>query len=143
MQVPIYFNLSATIIKENYNFEFYFDKTDIKPPILDGGHKIVLINWLNYEHMVYKVNNDIPVNIPSYPYVLMCYAIIELTSIGLKQPLVTSQSQARRLDKLSQHVSVDTLSQHAIAQSQARKARHAIPAYNNTDKLSQHAVTQS
>ena len=57
----------------------------------------------------------------------MCYAIIELTPIGLKQPLVTSQSWARRLDKLSQHVSVDTLSQHAVAQSQAKEARHAIP----------------
>ena len=49
----------------------------------------------------------------------MCYAIIELTQIGLKQPLVTSQSQARKLD---------TLSQHAVAQSWAKEARHAIPA---------------
>ena len=58
---------------------------------------------------------------------LMCYAIIELTWIGLKQPLVTGQSQDGRLDKLSQH---------AIAQSQTRKARHTIPACNNIDKLS-------
>ena len=36
----------------------------------------------------------------SYPKTVggMCYAII-----GLKQPLVTSQSQAGRPDKLSQH----------------------------------------
>ena len=47
----------------------------------------------------------------------MCYAIIELTLIGLKQPLVTSQSQARRLDALSKHASVDKLSQHAVVQS--------------------------
>ena len=47
----------------------------------------------------------------------MCYAIIELTLIGLKQPLVTSQSQAGRLDTLSQQTSVDKLSQHAIAKS--------------------------
>ena len=33
----------------------------------------------------------------------MCYAIIKLTPIGLKQPLVTSQSQARRLHTLPQH----------------------------------------
>ena len=36
-------------------------------------------------------------------YDVLCYAIIELTLIGLKQPLVTNQSQARRLDTLSQH----------------------------------------
>ena len=55
----------------------------------------------------------------SYPKTVggMSYAIIELTLIGLKQPLVTSQSQAQRLDKLSQHVSVDTLSQYAVTQS--------------------------
>ena len=48
--------------------------------------------------------------------------------IGSKQPLVTSQSQAGRLDTLSQHASVDKLYQHAVAQSQAREARDAIPA---------------
>ena len=66
----------------------------------------------------------------SYPKTVggMCYAIIELTLIGLKQPLVNSQSEARKLDMLSLHASVDNLSQHAVAQSQAREARHAIPA---------------
>ena len=54
----------------------------------------------------------------SYPNTIggMCYAIIELTLIGLKQPLVTSQSQAGRLDKLSQHASIGKLSHHAITQ---------------------------
>ena len=33
----------------------------------------------------------------------MCYAIIEITLIGLKQPVVASQSQAGKLDTLSQH----------------------------------------
>ena len=43
----------------------------------------------------------------SYPKTVggMCYAIIELTPIGLKQPLLTGQSQAGRLDKLSQFAS--------------------------------------
>ena len=55
----------------------------------------------------------------SYPKTVggMCYTIIELMPIGLKHPLVTSQSQARRLDKLSQHTSVDKLSQHVVAKS--------------------------
>ena len=43
--------------------------------------------------------------VTSYPNTVggMGYAIIELTPIGLKQPLVTSQSQAEKLDMLSQH----------------------------------------
>ena len=66
----------------------------------------------------------------SYPTTVggMCYAIVELTLTGFKQPLVTSQSLTGKLDTLSQHVSVDKLSQHAVAQSQAREARHAVPA---------------
>ena len=41
----------------------------------------------------------------SYPKTVwgMCYATLRITPIGLKQPLMTSQSQASRLDKLSQH----------------------------------------
>ena len=38
----IYFNLETHIIKENCNFKFYFNKTDITPTILDGGNEIVL-----------------------------------------------------------------------------------------------------
>ena len=49
---------------------------------------------------------------------IVCCTIIEVTLIGLKQPLVASQSQKGKLD---------ILSQHAFAQSWAREARHAIP----------------
>ena len=45
----------------------------------------------------------------------MCYATIKLTLIGLKQPLVTSQSEAREARMLSQHA----------------KCSQAIPAYNH------------
>ena len=31
-----YFNLDPEIIKENCKFKFYFNKTDVKPAILDG-----------------------------------------------------------------------------------------------------------
>ena len=58
-------------------------------------------------------------HVTSYPKTVrgMCYAIIELGLIGLEQSLVTSQSQAGRLDKLSQHASAAELSQHAVTQS--------------------------
>ena len=80
----------------------------------------------------------------SYPKTVggMCYAIIGLTLIGLEQPLVTSQSQAGK-------------ARHAIP---ACKCRQAIPAYScpitgqgsqlwypnmhSADKLSQHTFAQ-
>ena len=36
----IYFNLGTEIINENCEFDFYFNKTNIKPSVLDGGHKL-------------------------------------------------------------------------------------------------------
>ena len=40
-------------------------------------------------------------------------------------------------------LSITKLSQHAVAQSEAREVRHTIPAYIYIDKLSQHAVAKS
>ena len=66
----IYFNLGAEIIKENCEFDFYFNKTNMKPAILDGGHRIILANWPSYEKVICLYNNNLPINIPS-PYVLL------------------------------------------------------------------------
>ena len=66
----INFNLTKDIIKSNCNFDFYFNKTDITPTVLDGGNEIVLGNWPNDKHIICNINNDIPVKIPSHPYVL-------------------------------------------------------------------------
>ena len=41
----IYFHLNSETIKENWRFNFYYNKTDITPPVLDGGNEIVLANW--------------------------------------------------------------------------------------------------
>ena len=65
------FNLGSKIIKENCNFAHYFNKTDIKPAVLDGGNKIILANWPNNKHIECNVNSDIPVKRPSLPYVLL------------------------------------------------------------------------
>ena len=67
----IYFNLDIDIIKENCNFKFYLNKTDITPTNLDGGNEIVLANWPNDKHIICNVNNDIPIKIASHPYVLV------------------------------------------------------------------------
>ena len=39
----VYFNLNHEI-KQNYNFDHYFNKTDITPLVLDGGQQIILAN---------------------------------------------------------------------------------------------------
>ena len=67
----ICFNLTRDIIKSNCKFDFYFNKTDITPIVLDGGDEIILANWPNDRHIICNVNNDIPVKIPSNPYVLV------------------------------------------------------------------------
>ena len=40
----IYFNLGSDIIKENCNFESFFNRTNIKPTVLDGGNETILAN---------------------------------------------------------------------------------------------------
>ena len=67
----IYFNLGSEIVKENCSFAYYFNKTDIKPAVHDGGNEIILANWSNNKHIECNVNNNIPVKIPSFPYVLL------------------------------------------------------------------------
>ena len=67
----IYFYLGSDIIRENCNFAYYFNKTDMKPIVLDGRNEIILVNWTDDKHIVCNVNNDIPVKIPSF---LMFYS---------------------------------------------------------------------
>ena len=54
----------------------YFNKTDTKPSVIDGGHEIILANWPSYKKMMCLINNDVLVNIPSYPYVLLNRGIL-------------------------------------------------------------------
>ena len=71
MLCAIYFNLTTNIIRSNCNFDFYFNKTDITPTVLDGGDEIVIANWPNDKNISFNINNDIPVKISSHPYVLV------------------------------------------------------------------------
>ena len=50
---------------------FYYNKTDITPTVLDGGNEIILANWPNDKHIICSINNDILIRIPSHPYVLV------------------------------------------------------------------------
>ena len=48
----IYFVLNTDIIKENCEFEFYFNKTNIKTSVLDGGQQIILAKWPSYKRIM-------------------------------------------------------------------------------------------
>ena len=63
----IYLDLGADTMKDNCEFQYYFNRTDIKPSVLDGGHKMILANW----PMICNDNHNFPVKIPSHPYVLL------------------------------------------------------------------------
>ena len=59
---------------------------------MDGGKQISLANWPNYKRIICTYNNNIPVSIPSHPYVLLdrnilCNCDIEAESNFLLESL--------------------------------------------------------
>ena len=87
----VYFNSNCNI-KENCDFYYYHNKTDITPSVLDAGKQIILANWPNYKRIICTYNNNIPVNIPSHPYILLdrnvlCNCDIEAESNFLLESL--------------------------------------------------------
>ena len=106
----IHFNLGTNTIKGNCNFEFYYNKTDITPTVLDGGNEINLANWPNDKHIICNINNDIPVRILSHPYVLvnrsvLCNCGIEADNHYLLESLVACDNAN---SKLTMYFTVNT-----------------------------------
>ena len=104
----MYFNLDTNIIKENYEFRFYYNKTDTIPTVLDGGNEIILTNWPNDKYIIWTTNNDIPVKIPSYLYVLvnvLCNCSIEADSHYLRESLATCDN-SKRNSKLTMYSTI-------------------------------------
>ena len=66
----VYFNLNNQI-KQNCNFNYYFNKKNITPSVLDGGQQIILANWPSYKRIICTYNNNVPVSIPTHPYILL------------------------------------------------------------------------
>ena len=98
----IYFDFCSEIIKENCNFAYYFNKTYIKPAVCDSGNEIILANWPNNKHIECNINNDIPVKIPSFPYVLdnkslLCKCEIEVESHFLLESLAACHDAESKL----------------------------------------------
>ena len=49
---------------------FYYNKT------LNGGNEIILATWPNNKHIICITNNDIPIEIPSLPYILVNRSVL-------------------------------------------------------------------
>ena len=97
-----YFNLTIDIIKNNCDFDFYFNNTDVTPTVLDGGDEIALANWPNDKHIICNINNDIPIQIPSQPYVLvntsaLCNCRIEAENHHLLESITKSDNKITNL----------------------------------------------
>ena len=92
----IYFNLDPKIIKENCDFIFYYNKTDVRPIVLDGGQQIILAYWPSYKKTMCAHNNNILINIPSHPYVLnrsiLCNCDLEAESNFLLESLAACEN---------------------------------------------------
>ena len=84
----IYLNLKSDVIKANCEFQYYYNKTDIKPTILDGGFQIILANWPNYRKIMCSHNNNIPINISGHSYVLMNQSILHNCDIEIESNLL-------------------------------------------------------
>ena len=99
----IYFYLDTKIIKENCEFLFYYNKTDVKPAMLDGRQQIMLANWPSYKKIMCMHNNNIPINIPSYQYVLLnrsilCNCDLEAESNFLLKSLAACENSKNKAD---------------------------------------------
>ena len=98
----IYFNLGSDIIKENCNFAYYFNKSDMKPTVHDGRNEIIVANLVDDKHMVCNANNDIPVKIPRFPHVLvnrsvLCKCEIEVENNFLLESLAACHDAESKL----------------------------------------------
>ena len=78
----IYFDLDKEIIKQNCEYKFYYNKTDVMPTVLDGGNEIMLVNWSDDKHIICTINNDFLIKIPSHSSVLVNRSV--LCNCGIK-----------------------------------------------------------
>ena len=99
----LYFQLDRQMIKENCMFNYYYNKTDVKPSILDGGYEIVLANWPSFKRIVCSTHNNIPIEIPNHSYVLLnrtvlCNCFIEAENNFLLESIAACNPERDNVD---------------------------------------------
>ena len=70
---------------------------------MDGGHEIVLANWPSFKWIVCSTHNNIPIEIPSHPYVLLnrtilCNCIIEAENNFLLESIAACDPDSTDVD---------------------------------------------
>ena len=75
----------------------------MKLSILDGGYENVLANWPSFKRIVCSTHNNIPIEIPSHPYVLLngtvlCNCIIEAESNFLLESIAACDPERDDVD---------------------------------------------
>ena len=95
----VYFN-SNHDIKENCDFYYYHNATNVTLSVLDIEKKIILANWPNCKRIIWIYNNNIPINTPSHPYVLLdrnilCNFDIEAESNFLLESLAACEEHGK------------------------------------------------
>ena len=68
----------------------------------DGGNEIILANWPNDKHIICIINNDILIEIPGHPYILvnrsiLCNCSIEVENNFLLESLAACHDMNRKL----------------------------------------------
>ena len=94
----IYFNLESDVIKANCEYLYFYNKTDIKTTVLDGGFQIILANSSSYRKIMCSHNNSIPINIPGHLYVqmnrsILCNCYVKAENNFLLESLAACKSQ--------------------------------------------------
>ena len=75
MQVPYILIWMQKLLKKTV---FYFNKTDIRPSIFDGGHENYLSNWYSYKRSCVHLIIILPVDIPMFYLIGVHYITVML-----------------------------------------------------------------
>ena len=65
------------IIRNNCDFDFHFNNTEITPTVLDGGDEISLAHWPNVKHLICNIN--VKMNDFDLVYILSSAGITQLS----------------------------------------------------------------
>ena len=55
--------------------------------VLKGGNEIILANWSDDKYIICTINNDIPIKIPSHPYILVNRSV--LCNYGIEVEIIS------------------------------------------------------
>ena len=112
-------------------------KTDVTPTVLDRCNEIILANWSDDKHIIYTINNNIPIKILSYLYVLvnrsvLCNCAIEAENNFLLESLAACHDANTNL---VMYFTVNTASVNYIDQvNLTEMLTFPVPANKTTSK---------